>query len=112
SNFVSFRWCGSFLPYALHPTLWAQLGSPLRVRDVRRLARPAFLLHSRSESMARQPQEDLFEGTKMTFGEHIEELRIALFQALIGLFIGVVIGFFIASYVVQWIQTPLKSALD
>ncbi len=62
--------------------------------------------------MARHPQEDLFEGTKMTFGEHIEELRVALFQGIAGLAIGVAIGFFIASYVVQWIQTPLKSALD
>ncbi len=62
--------------------------------------------------MARQPQEDLFEGTKMTFGEHIEELRVALFQGLIGLAIGVALGFYIANDVVKWIQTPLKAALD
>jgi sec-independent protein translocase protein TatC len=62
--------------------------------------------------MARRPQDDLFEGTKMTFGEHIEELRGSLFQAIIGLFIGVALGFMIASTVVQWIQTPLKAALD
>lgn len=61
--------------------------------------------------MARHSQDDLFEGTKMTFGEHIEELRTALFQALIGLFIGVCLGFLCATTVVKWIQAPLESAL-
>jgi sec-independent protein translocase protein TatC len=61
--------------------------------------------------MARSPQEDLFEGTKMTFGEHIEELRTALFQAILGLLIGLVVGFYFAADVVKFIQTPLEGAL-
>jgi sec-independent protein translocase protein TatC len=61
--------------------------------------------------MARRPQEDLFEGTKMTFGEHIEELRASLFQAIIGLFLGVLLGFLFATTVVKWIQSPLERAL-
>ncbi len=36
--------------------------------------------------------EDLFESTKMTFGEHLEELRKCFFKAGIGLALGMVIG--------------------
>jgi len=61
--------------------------------------------------MASQPNDDLFAGTTMTFGEHLEELRVALFRSLFGLMIGVVIGFFLAETVVKFIQTPLQKAL-
>ena len=30
--------------------------------------------------MAKRPNDDLFEGTTMSFGEHLEELRTALFE--------------------------------
>jgi len=61
--------------------------------------------------MPRAINEDLFEGTKMTFGEHLEELRIALFRSLGGLVIGTLIGLAVAKYVVGWIQVPLESAI-
>jgi hypothetical protein len=35
--------------------------------------------------MAQHPDEDLFQNTSMTFGEHLEELRAALFKSLIAL---------------------------
>jgi sec-independent protein translocase protein TatC len=62
--------------------------------------------------MVKQPDDDLFTGSTMTFGEHIEELRVCLGRALMGLLAGFLIGLFIASYVVAWIQTPLTSALE
>lgn len=62
--------------------------------------------------MPRRPSEDLFEDTKMTFGEHLEELRGALFRALIGVVIGFIIGLCVSKYVVRAITTPLKSALE
>ncbi len=62
--------------------------------------------------MAKTPKEDLFEGTTMTFGEHLDELRVVLFRSLVGLVLGFVIGLCIAKYVVRWINTPLKQALD
>ncbi len=62
--------------------------------------------------MSRLPNEDLFEGSKMSFGEHLEELRIRLFRALIGLAIGVVFGFIVADRVIDWIEIPLLAALD
>ena len=62
--------------------------------------------------MSRIPNEDLFESTKMTFGEHLEELRVALFRALIGLSIGILIGLGVASRVVEQIKGPLATALQ
>ncbi len=62
--------------------------------------------------MAKLPQEDLFESTSMTFGEHLEELRVCLLRALMGLMIGMLFGFLIANHVVGWIKTPLVAALN
>ncbi len=62
--------------------------------------------------MPKIPSEDLFEGTTMTFGEHLDELRVVLFRSLIGLVIGFIVGLCIAKYVVRWTTTPLKAALD
>jgi sec-independent protein translocase protein TatC len=61
--------------------------------------------------MPRELEDDLFESTKMTFGEHLEELRAALMKALIALVLGFLVGLLIASKVVIWVQAPLQSAL-
>ncbi len=58
------------------------------------------------------PEKDLFEDTKMSFGEHLEELRVALFRAVVGLFLGFLIGLAIADRVVKFIELPLRSALE
>ena len=57
------------------------------------------------------PNDDFFEGTKMSFGEHLEELRRALFRAVFGTAIGLAIGFFVARYVVDMIKLPLTDAM-
>jgi sec-independent protein translocase protein TatC len=61
----------------------------------------------------RQPDEDLFEHTKMTFGEHLEELRWALIKAVAALAIGFMIGMYppISAGLVEYVQTPLRAAL-
>ena len=61
--------------------------------------------------MAKHPQEDLFEATTMSFGDHLEELRGSLTRALIGLTIGSLIGLIFANHVVGVIQKPLLDAL-
>lgn len=61
--------------------------------------------------MSRLPNEDLFEGSKMSFGEHLEELRVALVRSLFGVVIGVVIGFFFAEKVIDVIVNPLEKAI-
>lgn len=62
--------------------------------------------------MPQLPNEDLFESTKMTFGEHLEELRICLVKALSGLAIGFFVGLAFAGPVVRQIEGPLKRALE
>jgi sec-independent protein translocase protein TatC len=61
--------------------------------------------------MSKPTEEDLFSSSTMTFGEHIEELRICLFRAVVGLVIGILLGLFVADRVVNWIQKPLTDAL-
>lgn len=56
-------------------------------------------------------EDDLFKHTSMTFGEHLEELRSSLFKAVVALAIGFGIGLAFGSYIVGWIQTPLRNAL-
>jgi sec-independent protein translocase protein TatC len=63
--------------------------------------------------MLRQPynEEDLFKDSTMTFGEHLEELRMRLFKAIIGLVIGFVVGLYFGDDIVKLIQSPLTDAL-
>jgi len=61
--------------------------------------------------MSRLPNEDLFEGKKMSFGEHLEELRTALVRCMYGLAVGVVIGFCISKQVIHVVVSPLEDAL-
>lgn len=62
--------------------------------------------------MAKHPDEDLFADTTMTFGEHLDELRVALGKAVLALLVGFIAGLFVANDVVSWIQTPLTKALE
>ncbi len=62
--------------------------------------------------MSTQPSDDLFEGTKMTFGEHLEELRVAVVRSLVGVILGVLIGLLLATHIVNFVQGPLQNALD
>ena len=61
--------------------------------------------------MPRPSDEDLFQSSTMTFGEHLEELRICLIRAAIGLVLAVLVGFFVARPVVHLIEQPLRRAL-
>jgi len=56
--------------------------------------------------------DDLFEKSSMTFGEHLEELRIALVKASIWLAAGMLIGIPMASRVVTYMQGPLERSLE
>ena len=51
--------------------------------------------------MAFDDEDDLFKHTAMTFGEHLEELRSALFKAVLALAIGFGIGLLGGSYIVS-----------
>ncbi|MEM6330966.1 MAG: twin-arginine translocase subunit TatC [Planctomycetota bacterium] len=63
--------------------------------------------------MPRTSDADLFESSKMSFGEHLDELRGVLIKALIATTIGVAIGFLppVSKWVVGSIQAPLRAEL-
>ena len=61
--------------------------------------------------MVKNKNDDLFAESSMTFGEHLEELRGALFRSLVGLIIGFLIGLSLAKPVVRWIEKPVADAL-
>ncbi|MEL7497263.1 MAG: twin-arginine translocase subunit TatC [Planctomycetota bacterium] len=59
-----------------------------------------------------EPNEDLFEESRMSFGEHLEELRKVLIKSLIGVAIACTIGFYIAENVVSILTEPLSDAAN
>ena len=62
--------------------------------------------------MPRSPtEEDLFQDSTMTFGQHLEELRTCLFRAIIGLAVCCIAGFYWGDDVVVFITAPVEKAL-
>lgn len=55
--------------------------------------------------------DDLFERNTMSFGEHLEQLRMALAKAGLWLAIGTAIGLYYSEPVVQWISAPFREQL-
>lgn len=66
---------------------------------------------SSGDSLSGRKSEDLFEKTRMSFGEHLDELRKTLIRALIGAGIGIAIGFWLANPVVRILTQPLEKAI-
>lgn len=56
--------------------------------------------------------EDLFEKTKMSFGDHLEELRGALGKSLLALALGFLLGMWWGGSVVDYVQIPLRASLE
>jgi len=61
--------------------------------------------------MNRQPNDDLFEESRMSFGEHLEELRTILFRCVIGLAVGMVVGIYFTKDVVSFLRWPVEEAI-
>jgi sec-independent protein translocase protein TatC len=56
--------------------------------------------------------DDMFADTRMTFGEHIEDLRIHLIKAILGFCVAMVASFFLAPYVLHFIDKPVREQLS
>jgi sec-independent protein translocase protein TatC len=56
--------------------------------------------------------EDLFQDAPMSFGDHLDDLRIHLIRALIGLAIGVVVALCFGQHVVNFVRKPIDNALQ
>lgn len=62
--------------------------------------------------MLLRSDEDLFEQSKMSFGEHLEELRVTLWKCVLALALGTIVGFMLGKPVLNMIQGPLQEGLD
>ncbi len=62
--------------------------------------------------MVQPADRDLFEGSKMTFGEHLDELRVALIKSIVAIMAGFLVGLFVGHSIVIFIQSPMVSALE
>lgn len=56
--------------------------------------------------------DDLFEKSSMSFGEHLEELRRALAKSMVWLVAGMLISLTFASSIINYVESPLRAALD
>jgi sec-independent protein translocase protein TatC len=56
--------------------------------------------------------EDMFADTRMTFGEHLEDLRKHLWRAIYGFLIALVISFVPGWYVLEFISAPVEQELN
>ncbi len=56
--------------------------------------------------------DDLFHSSKMSFGDHLDELRAALFKSILAIGLGFLIGLYFAGSFVQFVSEPLKAAVD
>jgi sec-independent protein translocase protein TatC len=61
--------------------------------------------------MKRYDDEDFFADTRMSFGDHLEELRTHLLRAFYGFLVGLAVSFFFGQYVVAFIASPVEAAL-
>lgn len=54
---------------------------------------------------------DLFDDSTMTFGEHLEALRVHVWKALVGMAFGVILCLFIGNHIVGFLRQPIDDAL-
>jgi len=59
----------------------------------------------------RENDDDLFAHTRMSFGDHIEELRLRLFRAILGFLAALVIGLCVGQPMLEIIQAPIRTQL-
>jgi sec-independent protein translocase protein TatC len=62
--------------------------------------------------MSIEKDEDLFQNSTMTFGEHLEELRSCLIKALLWLLVGFGFGLLVGDWTVATMQLPLEESLQ
>lgn len=56
--------------------------------------------------------KDLFDDSTMSFGEHLEVLRVHLIKAIIGLFMCVVFTLFFGEQIINVVRSPIDKALQ
>ena len=61
--------------------------------------------------MSKKQSRDLFDESTMTFGEHLEELRIRLWRAIVGLFLVTGVTMYYGDSVMAIVRKPIEDAL-
>lgn len=61
--------------------------------------------------MSRKHSKDLFNDTTMTFGEHLEELRMRLWRAIVGLVLVTGVTMYFGDQVMAIVRKPIEDAL-
>ncbi|MDA0832051.1 MAG: twin-arginine translocase subunit TatC [Planctomycetota bacterium] len=56
--------------------------------------------------------KDLFDDSSMTFGEHLEVLRVHIIKGLFGLVIGVIVALIFGHQIIAFIRQPIDNALQ
>jgi sec-independent protein translocase protein TatC len=56
--------------------------------------------------------DDYFHQTRMSFGDHIEDLRVHLWRAVYGFGFAMVLALCVGHIVVEWIKAPVSQQLD
>jgi sec-independent protein translocase protein TatC len=56
--------------------------------------------------------DDLFAETSMSFGEHLEELRLCFIRSLLSIALGTLLGFAVGNHVVEYVQIPVRRSLE
>lgn len=60
-----------------------------------------------------EPQpDDLFEASRMSFGDHLDELRSAMIRSILAITVGFLIGLLGGRQFVQFITEPLVNAVE
>ncbi len=72
---------------------------------------PASIRPLRKDSVMTKHSKDLFDDTTMTFGEHLEELRIRLWRAIVGLVVVTGVTMFFGDGVMAVVRKPIEDAL-
>jgi sec-independent protein translocase protein TatC len=57
------------------------------------------------------PSDDMFAESRMSFGDHLEELRGALWRSICGFGVAMILGFFIGPFALDFICTPVEREL-
>ncbi|GDY06737.1 Sec-independent protein translocase protein TatC [Planctomycetia bacterium] len=61
--------------------------------------------------MSRKRSKDLFDDTTMTFGEHLEELRVRMWRAIVGLTLVTGVTMYFGDQVMAVVRKPIEDAL-
>ena len=56
--------------------------------------------------------DDLFAESSMSFGEHLEELRLCFIRSIISITLGTLLGFALGAPVLEYVQIPVRRSVE